>query len=120
MITDQQKQSLQSYLRSKYAEWHQSLWLVTQPWDVETLANEMASDVRFADLQLCGLWYGPNETELRNIIEPMLQLAEYGPEVTVVVAAMALACHKRRVQSNPVVALVDLVASAASKVGSGK
>lgn len=120
MITDQQKQSLQSYLRSKYAEWQRTPRLVTQQWEVEALANDMAADARFANLQLCGLWYGPNGTELRDIIEPMLRFAGYGPEIAVVAAAMALACHKKRVQSNPLVALVDLGATVASKVGAGK
>ncbi len=50
-----------------------------------------------------------------NILSPILTYADYGPDLAVVSAAVALACRKRRVQTNPLAAIVDAVASAFAK-----
>jgi len=116
VITQAQQQALQQFIRAKQVEWNQ--FIPGRQWDTESLANEIATDARFAQVQLCGFWYGPTETEIRNILSPTLAYAGYGPDLAVVSAAVALACHKRRVQTNPLVAIADAVASALAKVDS--
>jgi hypothetical protein len=97
MIDRATRQQLQQFIQAKQLEWSQIAF--GRRWDVESLANELASDARFAQVQLCGFWYGPTETEIRNILSPILAFAGYGPDLAVVSAAVALACHKRRVQA---------------------
>ena len=113
MIAQAQQQALQQFIRVKQTEWSQ--FVPSRQWDTDSLATEIAADARFAQVQLCGLWYGPTETEIRDILSPILTYAGYGPDVTIISAAVALACHKRRVQTNPLVAIADAVASALAK-----
>ena len=108
MIAEAQQQALQRFIGVKQVEWNQ--FVPGRQWDKEALATEIASDARFAEVQLCGTWYGPNETEIRDILSPILAYAGYGPDLTIVSAAIALACHKRRVKTNLVVAAVDGIA----------
>ena len=108
MIAEAQQQALQHSIGAKQVEWSQLV--PGRQWDKEALATEIASDARFAEVQLCGTWYGPNETEIRDILSPILAYAGYGPDRTIVSAAIALACHKRRVKTNLVVAAVDGIA----------
>ena len=108
MIAEAQQQALQHFIRAKQVEWSQ--YVPGRQWDKEALATEIASDARFAEVQLCGTWYGPNETEIRDILSPILAYAGYGPDLTIASAAIALACHKRRVKTNLVVAVVDGIA----------
>ena len=108
MIGETQQQALQHFIGAKQVEWSQ--FVPGRQWDKEALATEIASDARFAEVQLCGTWYGPNETEIREILSPILAYAGYGPDLTIVSAAIALACHKRRIKANPVVAVVDGIA----------
>ena len=108
MIAEAQQQALQHFIGAKQVEWNQ--YVPGRQWDKEALATEIASDARFAGVQLCGTWYGPNETEIRDILSPILAYAGYGPDLAVVSAAIALACHKRRLKANPVVAAVDGIA----------
>ena len=105
MIAQAQQQALQRFIGAKQVEWNQ--YVPGRRWDKEALATDIASDARFAEVQLCGAWYGPNETEIRDILSPILAYAGYGPDLTIVSAAIALACHKRRVNTNPVIAAVD-------------
>ena len=113
MIAEAQQQALQHFIGVKQVEWSQ--YVPGRQWDKEDLATDIASDARFAEVQLCGTWYGPNETEIRDIISPILAYAGYGPDLTIVSAAIALACHKRRVQTNLVVAAVDGIAGLLSQ-----
>ena len=113
MIAQAQQQALQQFIRVKQTEWSQ--FVPGRQWDTDSLATEIAADARFAQVQLCGLWYGPTETEIRDILSPILTYAGYGPDITIISAAVALACHKRRVQTNPLVAIADAVASALAK-----
>jgi hypothetical protein len=113
VIAQAQQQALRQYIQTKQMEWNRPL--PGRRWDKESLAEEIAKDARFAQVQLCGSWYGPNTTEIRDILSPVVAYAGYGPELDVVSAAVALACHKRRVQANPLVAIADAVASALSK-----
>ena len=113
MIAQAQQQALQQFIRVKQVEWRQSV--PGRQWDTESLAAEIAADARFAEVRLCGMWYGPTETEIRDILSPILGYAGYGPDVALVSAAVALACHKSRVQANPLVAIADAVASAIAK-----
>lgn len=113
MIAQAQQQALQQFIRVKQTEWSQ--FVPGHQWDTGSLAAEIAADARFAQVQLCGSWYGPTETEIRDILSPILTYAGYGPDVTMISAAVALACHKRRVQTNPLVAIADAVASALAK-----
>ena len=113
MITQAQQQALREFIRVKQTEWSQ--FVPGRQWATDSLATEIAADVRFAQVQLCGSWYGPTETEIRDILSPILTYAGYGPDVAVISAAVALACHKRRVQTNPLVAIADAVASALAK-----
>ena len=116
MIAQAQQQALRQFIRVKQIEWSQFIPL--RQWDTESLATEIAADVRFAQVQLCGFWYGPTETEIRDILAPILAYAGYGPDLAMVSAALALACHKRRVQANPLVAIADAVTSAFTKADS--
>lgn len=113
MIAQAQQLALQQFIRAKQTEWSQ--FVPGRQWDTDSLAAEIAADVRFAQVELCGLWYGPTETEIRDILSPILTYAGYGPDVAMVSVAVALACHKRRVQTNPLVAITDAVASALAK-----
>ena len=113
MIAHAQQQALQQFIRAKQLEWRQVAF--TRQWDTESLATEIAKDLRFAQVQLCGFWYGPTEAEIRDILAPIFTYVGYGPDLAVVSAAVALACHKRRVQTNPLVAIADFVASALAK-----
>lgn len=113
MIAQAQQLALQQFVRVKQTEWSQ--FVPGRQWDTDSLPTEIAADVRFAQVQLCGSWYGPTETEIRDILSPILTYAGYGPDVTMISAAVALACHKRRVQTNPLVAIADAVASALAK-----
>jgi hypothetical protein len=113
VIAQAQQQSLRELIRARQLEWHQVGF--ARQWDTESLATEIAADAHFAQVQLCGFWYGPTETEIRDILSPILAYAGYGPDLAVVSAAVALACHKRWVQANPLVAIVDAVASALAK-----
>ena len=113
MIAQAQQQALLRFIGAKQVEWSQ--FVPGRQWDKEALATEIASDARFAEVQLCGTWYGPNETEIRDILSPILAYAGYGPDLAVVSAAIALACHKRRVKTNLVVAAVDGIAGLLSK-----
>ena len=113
MIAQAQQQALQQFIRAKQIEWSQ--FVPGRQWDRESLAAEIASDGRFAQVQLCGLWSGPTETEIRDILSPVLTYAGYRPDVALVSVAVALACHKRRAQTNPLVAIADAVASALAK-----
>jgi hypothetical protein len=113
MIAEAQQQALQHFIGAKQVEWSQ--FVPGRQWDQEALATEIASDARFAEVQLCGAWYGPNETEIREILSPILAYAGYGPDLTIVSAAIALACHKRRVKTNPVLAVVDGIAGLLSQ-----
>ena len=116
MIAQAQQQALQQFIRAKQLEWRQAGF--TRQWDTESLATEIAQDVRFAQIQLCGFWYGPTETEIRDILAPILNYAGYGPDLAMVGAALALACHKRRLQTNPLVAIADAITSAFTKADS--
>ena len=116
MIAQAQQLALQQFIRVKQTEWSQ--FVPGRQWDTESLATEIAADVRFAQVQLCGFWYGPTETEIRDLLSPILAYAGYGPDVAVISAAVALACHKRRVPTNPLVAIADAVASAFAKANS--
>ena len=113
MIAQAQQQALREFIGAKQVEWSQ--FVPGRQWDTESLAAEIAADARFAQVQLCGSWYGPKETEIRDILSPILTYAGYGPDVATVSVAVALACHKRRVQTNPLVAIADAVASALAK-----
>ena len=113
MIAQAQQRALQQFIRVKQIEWRK--YVPGRQWDTESLATEIAADVRFAEVKLCGFWYGPTETEIRDILAPILAYAGYGPDLAVVSAAVALSCHKRRVQANPLVAIADAVASALAK-----
>ena len=113
MIAQTQQQALQQFIRVKQTEWSQ--FVPGRQWDTDSLATEIVADARFAQVQLCGLWYGPTETEIRDILSPILTYAGYGPDITIISAAVALACHKRRVQTNPLLAIADAVASALAK-----
>jgi hypothetical protein len=113
VIAQAQQQALQQFIRAKQIEWSQ--YVPGRQWDRESLAAEIASDGRFAQVQLCGLWSGPTESEIRDILSPILSYAGYGPDVALVSVAVALACHKRRVQANPVVAIADVIASFLAK-----
>ncbi|MCU4185198.1 hypothetical protein K6U06_12560 [Acidiferrimicrobium sp. IK] len=113
MIAEAQQQALQHFIGAKQVEWSQ--YVPGRQWDKEALATEIASDARFAEVQLCGTWYGPNETEIRDILSPILAYAGYGPDLAVVSAAIALACHKRRVKTNPVLTVVDGIAGLLGK-----
>jgi hypothetical protein len=113
MIAQAQQQALREFIGAKQVEWSQ--FVPGHRWDTESLVAEIAADARFAQVQLCGSWYGPTETEIRDILSPILAYVGYGPDVAVVSAAVALACHKRRVQTNPLVAIADAVASALTK-----
>ena len=113
MIAQAQQQALREFIGAKQVEWSQ--FVPGRQWDTESLAAEIAADARFAQVQLCRSWYGPTETEIRDILSPILAYAGYGPDVAVISAAVALACHKRRVQINPLVAIADAVASALAK-----
>jgi len=113
MIAEAQQQALQHFIGAKQVEWSQ--YVPGRQWDKEALATEIASDARIAEVQLCGTWYGPNETEIRDILSPILAYAGYGPDLTIVSAAIALACHKRRLKANPVVAAVDGIAGLLSQ-----
>jgi hypothetical protein len=113
MIAQAQQQALREFIGAKQIEWSQ--FVPGHQWDTGSLAAEIAADARFAQVQLCGSWYGPTETEIRDILSPILAYAGYGPDVAVISAAVALACHKRRVQINPLVAIADAVASALAK-----
>jgi len=108
MIAQAQQQALQRFIGAKQVEW--SYCVPGRQWDKEALATEIGSDARFAEVQLCGMWYGPNEMEIRDILSPILAYAGYGPDLIVVSAAIALACHKRRIKANPVAAAVDGIA----------
>lgn len=114
MIAQAQQQALQQFIRAKHVEWNQ--FGPGRRWDTESLATEIATDARFAQVQLCGVWYGPTETEIRDVLSPVLAYAGYGPDIALVSAAVALACHKRRVQNNLIVAVADAIASAIAKV----
>jgi hypothetical protein len=107
VIAQDQQQSLREFIRAKQLEWHQVGF--ARQWDTESLANEIATDARFAQVQLCGSWYGPNETEIRDILSPILTYAGYGPDVTMISAAVALACHRRRVQAAQRVAAAIII-----------
>jgi len=113
VIAQAQQQALQQFIRVKQSEWSQ--FVPGRQWDTDSLATEIAADARFAQVQLCGLWYGPTETEIRDILSPILAYAGYGPDLTIVSAAIALACHKRRLKTNPVVAAVDGIAGLLSQ-----
>ena len=113
MIAQAQQQALQRFIDAKQVEWSQ--FVPGRQWDKEALATEIASDARFAEVQLCGTWYGPNETEIRDILSPILAYAGYGPDLTIVSAAIALACHKRRDKTNLVVAAVNGIAGLLSQ-----
>jgi hypothetical protein len=113
VIAQAQQQALQQFIRVKQTEWSQ--FVPGRQWDTDSLATEIAADARFAQVQLCGLWYGPTETEIRDILSPILAYAGYGPDLTIVSAAIALACHKRRLKTNPVVAAVDGIAGLLSQ-----
>jgi hypothetical protein len=113
MIAQAQQQALREFIGAKQVEWSQ--FVPGHRWDTESLAAEIAADARFAQVQLCGSWYGPAGTEIRDILSPILAYSGYGPDVAVISAAVALACHKRRVQINPLVAIADAVASALAK-----
>jgi len=115
-MIDQAQQQLQQFIQAKQLEWSQIAF--GRRWDVESLANELGSDARFAKLSLCGFWYGPTEIEIRNILSTFLAFAGYGPDLAVVSAAVALACHKRRIASNPIIGIVDDIAGAIGKRGS--
>ena len=97
MIAPAQQQALQQFIRAKQIEWRQ--YVPGHQWDTESLAAEIATDAHFAQVQLCGLWYGPTESEIRDILAPILAYADYGPDLAVVSAAVALACRKRRGQA---------------------
>lgn len=116
MIAPAQQQALQQFIRAKRLEWRQVGF--TRPWDTESLANEIAADARFAEVKLCGMWRGPTEAEIHGILSPVFAYLGYGPDLAVVSAAMALACHKRRVPTSPPVAIADAVASAFAKADS--
>ena len=113
MIAQAQQQALQQFIRAKQLEWGQVGF--TREWDTESLATEIVADARFAQVQLCGFRYGPTEAEIRYILAPLLACAGYGPDLAVVSAAIALACHKRRVKTNLVVAAVDGIAGLLSQ-----
>lgn len=113
MIAQAQQQALQRFIGTKQVEWSQ--YVPGRQWDKEALATEIVSDARFTEVQICGTWYGPNETEIRDILSPILAYAGYGPDLAVVSAAIALACHKRRVKTNPVLAVVDGIAGLLSQ-----
>ena len=113
MIAEAQQRALQHFIGAKQVEWNQ--YVPARQSDKEALANEIVSDARFAEVQPCDTWYGPNETEIRDILSPILAYAGYGPDLTIVSAAIALACHKRRIKANPVVAVVDGIAGLLSQ-----
>ena len=113
MIAEAQQQALQHFIGAKQVEWSQ--FVPGRRWDKEALATEITSDARFAEVQLCGAWCGPDETEIRDVLSPILAYAGYGPDLTIVSAAIALACHKRRVKTNLVVAVVDGIAGLLSQ-----
>ena len=113
MIAQTQQQALQQFIRAKQVEW--SRFVPGGQWDTDSLATEIAADDRFAEVKLCGTWRGPTETEIRDILSPVFAYLGYGPDLALVSAAVALACHKRRVQTNPLVAIADAVASALAK-----
>ena len=113
MIAQAQQQALREFIGAKQVEWSQ--FVPGRQWDTGSLATEIAADARFAQVQLCGSWYGPTETEIRDILSPIFVYLGYGPDLAMVSAAVALACHKRRVQTNPLVAIADAVASALAK-----
>ncbi len=110
MIDQSQQQELQKFIRGKQLEWRQ--YVPGHQWDRESLATEIAKDVRFDRVQLCGFWYGPTETEIRDVLSPVFQYLGYGPDLAMVSAAVALACHKRRVQANLLVWIADAIARA--------
>ena len=116
MIAQAQRLALQQFIRVKQTEWRQ--FVPGRQWGTESLATEIAADVRFAEVKLCGFLYGPTEADIRDILAPILAYAGYGPDLAMVSAALALACHKRRVQANPLVAIADAVASALAKADS--
>jgi hypothetical protein len=115
MIAEAQQQALQLFIGVKQVEWSQ--FVPGRQWDKEALASTLAGQqaARFTEVQLCDMWYGPNETEIRDILSPILAYAGYGPDLTVVSAAIALACHTRRVKTNLVVAVVDGIAALLSQ-----
>ena len=116
MIAQARQQALRQFISAKQLDWHQVGF--ARQWDTESLATEIAADAHFAQVQLCGFWYGPTEAEIRDILSPIFASAGYGPDLAVVSAAVALACHKRRVQTNPFVAIADVVGSALAKADS--
>jgi len=116
VIAQAEQQALRQFIRVKQIEWSQFIPL--RQWDTESLANEIAGDARFAQVQLCGFWYGPTETEIRDVLAPLFLYLDVGPDLAVISVAVALACHKRRVQTNPLVAIADAVTSALTKADS--
>ena len=115
MIAEAQQAALQKYMATKHTEWARTLRVVGHQWDVESLAADLVADARFAQVQLCGMWYGPTETEIRDVLSPVLTYTGYGPDLALVSAAVALACHRRRINANPVVAFAELIAQIAAK-----
>jgi len=116
VIAQAQRLALQQFIRAKQLEWRQVG--STRRWDTESLANEIATDARSAQVQLCGFWYGPTATEMREILSPVFAYLGSGPDLALVSAAVALACHKRRVPTNPLVAIADAMASTLTKAQS--
>ena len=100
MISKDQQQALQEFIRAKYKSGDWTQFGFGQHWDIESLADDIVADARFAKVEICGLWYGPTETEIRDILSLLSVYTPYGPDVAMVSAAVALACKKRRYQVN--------------------
>ncbi len=100
VISKEKQQALQEFIKVKLnsTEWIQ-LKIISR-YDAESLASDISNDARFAKIGLCGFWYGPTETEIRDILSLLSVYTPYGPDVAMVSAAVALACKKCRHRAN--------------------
>lgn len=118
MIPEQQQTALRDYIGQKHREWAAGApgptW--SSSWDAAVLATDLAADARFAQLALCGFWYGPNTEEVRSILLPVLGATTFGPPIDLVAAAISLACDQHRSQMQQRAAVAGFAAAAAGFV----
>lgn len=118
MIVDQRQEALRRYVTQKHGEWAATPafgW--THPWDVESLATDLAADARFAEVGLCGFWSGPTAAEVRAVIAPVLGVTSIGPPIDLVSAAVSLACVRHRSQMQKRAAAAGFAVAAVGFVG---
>ncbi len=105
-MRDDQQQALRSYIAEKRSQW---AWRSAgNLWDATQLANDLATDARFAALDLCGFWNSPMTSEVREILLPVASLYGWGPPIEAIADEVTLACNRCRSDRQKTAALIGL------------